>query len=113
MQKKNLFITIREGLQVLQGDKIITLPANKVFTYVETDKYEQVWVNVDGLDCRLFLPRTPRDYYRELPYPIEKPSSISGYRHLLTKIIRDMEDALEVSGISVEVNSHDARIHIV
>ena len=106
MQKKNLFITIREGLQVLQGDKIITLPANKVFTYVETDKYEQVWVNVDGLDCRLFLPRTPRDYYRELPYPIEKPSSISGYRHLLTKIIRYMEYALEV-------NSHDARIHIV
>lgn len=107
---KSTYIVEKPDFQVWIGDiKLETLPVGTVFTH-EDDK--SVIFLLDGRSAKIFS-RPKAGTVREIPYPLERPSSISGYRHLLTQIIRDMEDTFEVSGISVEVNSHDARIHFV
>lgn len=106
---KRTYIVKKPDFKVWIGANIETLPVGTVFTH-EDDKPEIFLL--DGRAAVTYLHDVTK-FVRETPYPLERPSSIAGYRHLLTQIIRDMEDILEVSGISVEVNSHDARIHIV
>lgn len=108
---KSTYIVEKPDFQVWIGDiKLETLPVGTVFTH-EADKPVVIFL-LDGRSAKIFS-RPEAGTVREISYPLERPSSISEYRHLLTQIIRDMEDTFEVSGISVEVNSHDARIHFV
>lgn len=106
---KRTYIVEKPDFEVWIGAKVETLPVGMVFTH--EDGKPEIFL-LDGRAAVTYL-HDVTGFVREIPYPLERPSSIAGYRHLLTQIIRDMEDTLEVSGISVEVNSHDARIHIV
>lgn len=106
---KRTYIVEKPDFDVWIGDKIEILPVGMVFTH--EDGKPEIFL-LDGRAAVTYSHDTG-GFVREIPYPLERPSSIAGYRHLLTQIIRDMEDTLEVKGISVEVNSHDARIHIV
>lgn len=106
---KRTYIVEKPDFEVWIGAKVETLPVGMVFTH--EDGKPEIFL-LDGRAAVTYSHDTT-GFVREIPYPLERPSSIAGYRHLLTQIIRDMEDTLEVNGISVEVNSHDARIHIV
>lgn len=106
---KRTYIVEKPDFEVWIGAKVETLPVGMVFTH--EDGKPEIFL-LDGRAAVTYL-HDVTGFVREIPYPLERPSSIAGYRHLLTQIIRDMEDTLEVNGISVEVNSHDARIHIV
>lgn len=106
---KRTYIVEKPDFEVWIGVKVETLPVGMVFTH--KDGEPEIFLP-DGRAAVTYSHYTT-GFVREIPYPLERPSSIAGYRHLLTQIIRDMEDTLEVNGISVEVNSHDARIHIV
>ena len=112
MQKGDKCITTHEGLKVYSGDRTFILPANKVFTYVETDKYENIWVNVDGSDYRLVPDAGTGDYFRKLPYPIVKPLSIREFRYFIKQIVGDMEIELGVRDISIEATNSNVTIHI-
>lgn len=106
---KRTYIVEKPDFDVWIGNKIETLPVGMVFTH--KDGEPEIFL-LDGRAAVTYSHYTT-GIVREIPYPLERPSSIAGYRHLLTQIIRDMEDTLEVNGISVEVNRHDARIQIV
>lgn len=106
---KRTYIVEKPGFKVWMHTNVETLPVGVLFT--NEDGKREIFLS-DGRAAEIYSHDTTGSV-REIPYPLERPSSIAGYRHLLTQIIRDMEDTLEVSGISVEVNSQDARIHIV
>lgn len=108
MKKGDVFITMDNNSEVIQGDRYVTLPANKVFTYVEDDAYENVWINVDGMDC-IWSPGHGR--IRQLPYPIEKPDTIEEYRVLISKIAKDMSETFGI-GVEIEANQNRVKFHL-
>lgn len=106
MKKGDMFITTDSNVQVAQGDRVVTLPVNKVFAYVKEDALHNVWLNVDRMDC-MYIPDTSRNgTFRELPYPIEKPIKIEEYREFISKIVKDMVD---VFGVDVEIEANPIR----
>ena len=108
MKKGDVFITTAGGMEVLQGDRLVTLPANKVFTYKEEDAYGNIWINVDGLDSML---ATSAARSRQVPYPIEKPGTIEEYRMLISKIVKDMSETFGL-GVEVEANQNRVKFHL-
>ena len=94
--------------EVIQGDRHVTLPSNKVFTYVEDDAYENIWVNVDGMDC---IWARSHGRFRQLPYPIEKLSTIEEYRELISKIVKDMSETFGI-GVEIEANQYRVKFHL-
>lgn len=111
MKKGDKFITMGDGAQVIQGDnRYVTLPPNKVFTYLREDDYGNIWVNVDGLDCR-WAPGGNSRIIRQLPYPIETPATIEGYRELVSQIVKDMVTTFGV-GVEIEANPFRTKFHL-
>lgn len=111
MKEGDVFITTDSNVQVAQGDRVVTLPISKVFTYVKEDERHNVWLNVDGMDC-MYIPNTSRNgTFRRLPYPIEKPQKIEEYRELISKIVKDMVAVFGV-GVEIEANPFRTKFHL-
>lgn len=109
MKKGANFITVGPGVQVLQGDKVIELPVGSVLTYKEEDPYQNIWVTAGGRDCILRYNPLMRDLIRQLPYPLEKPDTILGYRELISQIVKDMTEQF---GVAVEVTANPVRTEL-
>lgn len=108
MKKGDVFITTNDCFEVIQGDRRVTLPANKIFTYVEEDEYDNIWVNVDGRDC-IWCAGTSG--HRKLPYPIEKLSTLEEYRELISQVVKEMTETFGV-GVEIEANPYRVKFHI-
>ena len=109
MKKGEKFITVGPGVQVTQGDKVVELPIGSVFTYKEEDCYQNIWVTAGGRDCILKYNPLMRDLTRQLPYPLEKPDTILGYREFISQIVRDMNEQF---GVAVEVTANQFRTEL-
>lgn len=109
MKKGEKFITVGPGVQVTQGDKVIELPVGTVLTYKEEDLYQNIWVTAGGRDCILEYNPLMRDLIRQLPYPLEKPDTIQGYRELISQIVKDMNEQF---GVEVEVTASHFRTEL-
>ena len=111
MKEGDQFITTDNHVQVMQGDRVVTLPINKVFTFVKEDELHNVWLNVDGMDC-MYIPNTSRNgTFRVLPYPIEKPIKIEEYREFISKIVKDMVNVFGVD-VEIEANRFRTKFHL-
>lgn len=109
MKKGDVFITLDDTTQVITPDNhIITLPPNKLLTYVENDIHDQVWLNVDGMDC-IWTSGSGRT--RQLPYPIEKPSTLEEYRELISKIVKNMYETFGTE-VEIEANQYRVKFHL-
>jgi len=108
MKKGDVFITTDGNTEVMQGHHAVSLPANKVFTFVEMDAYGNVWINIDGLDCMVIKGGGDA---RQLPYPIVKPSKIEEYGELISKIVKDMVDVFGVD-VEIEANQFRTKFHL-
>lgn len=111
MKEGDVFITTDSNVQVAQGDRVVTLPVNKVFTFVKEDELHNVWLNVDGIDCMYIEDISRYGTFRELPYPIEKPSKIEEYRELISKIVKDMANTFGVD-VEIEANQFRTKFHL-
>lgn len=109
MKKGEKFITVGPGVQVIQGDKVIELPVGTVLSYKEEDRYQNIWVTAGGRDCILKYNPLMRDLVKQLPYPLEKPDTILGYRELISQIVRDMNEQF---GVAVEVTANQFRTEL-
>lgn len=109
MKKGENFITVGPDVTVIQGDKVIELPVGTVLTYKEEDPYQNIWVTAAGRDCMLKYNPFMRDLVRQIPYPLEKPDTILGYRELISQIVRDM---IEQFGVEVEVTASPFRTEL-
>lgn len=109
MKNGEKFITVGPGIQVLQGDKVIELPVGSVLTYKEEDPYHNIWVTAAGRDCILRYNPLMRDLIRQLPFPLEKPDTILGYRELISQIVKDMTEQF---GVAVEVTANPFRTEL-
>lgn len=103
MKKGDNFITVGLGVSVAHGDKVIELPIGSVFTYWEEDTYKNIWVKAIGRDCILQYNHRMHELVRQLPYPLEKPDTILGYRELINQIVTDMTEQF---GVAVEVTAN-------
>lgn len=109
MKKGEKFITVGPGVSVVQNDKVVELPIGSVFTYKEEDCYQNIWVTAGGRDCILKYNPLMRDLARQLPYPLEKPDTILGYRELISQIVKDMTEQF---GVGVEVTANPFRTEL-
>lgn len=109
MKNGDKFITVGPGVQVLQGDRVIELPVGSVFTYKEEDPYGYIWVTAAGRDCILRYNPLMRDLVRQLPFPLERPDTILGYRELISQIVKDMTEQF---GVGVEVTANPFRTEL-
>lgn len=106
MKKGETFITVGPGVSVVQGDRVVELLIGSVLTYKEEDSYQNIWVTAGGRDCILkFNPRM-HELIRKIPYPLEKPDTILGYRELISQIVKDMTEHF---GVAVEVTASQFR----
>lgn len=106
MKKGEKFITVGPGVSVVQGDTVVQLPIGLVLTYKEEDPYQNIWVTAAGRDSMLrFNPRM-YELIRKIPYPLEKPDTILGYRDLISQIVKDMNEQF---GVDVEVTASQFR----
>ena len=109
MKKGEKFITVGPGVSVVQGDMVVKLPIGSVLTYKEEDRYQNIWVTAAGRDCMLrFNPRM-YELIRKIPYPLEKPDTILGYRELISQIVKDMNEQF---GVDVEVTASQFRTEL-
>lgn len=105
---KRTYIVEKPDFDVWIGDKIETLPVGMVFTH-EDGKPEIFLLN--GLAAVTYLHDVTK-FVREIPYPLERPSFITGYQELIRKFVCDMEDALGIRNVSIEATRSQAIIHI-
>lgn len=105
---KRTYIVKKTDFKVWIGANVETLPVGTVFTH-EDDKPEIFLL--DGRAAVTYLHDVTK-FVREIPYPLEIPSSIKEYQELIRKFVCDMEDALDIRNVSIEATRSQAIIHI-
>ena len=105
---KRTYIVEKPDFEVWIGAKVETLPVGMVFTH--EDGKPEIFL-LDGRAAVTYL-HDVTGFVREIPYPLEIPSSITGYQELIRKFVCDMEDALDIRNVSIEATRLQAIIHI-
>lgn len=105
---KRTYIVEKPDFEVWIGTKIVILPVGMVFTH--KDGEPEIFL-LDGRAAILSL-HDMTEFVRELPYPIERSSSITGYQELIRKFVCEMEDVLGIRNVSIEATRLQAIIHI-
>ena len=105
---KRTYIVEKPDFEVWIGTKIVILPVGMVFTH--KDGEPEIFL-LDGRAAILSL-HDKTEFVREIPYPLERSSSITGYQELIRKIVCEMEDALGIRNVSIEATNSNVTIHI-
>ena len=105
---KRTYIVEKPNFDVWIGNKIETLPVGMIFT--QKDGEPEIFL-LDGRAAVTYSHYTT-GFVREIPYPLERSSSITGYQELIRKIVCEMEDALGIRNVSIEATNSNVTIHI-
>lgn len=105
---KRTYIVEKPDFRVFIGPEIETLPVGMVFTHKDGEPEIFLLDGRAAVTCSHDATR----FVREIPYPLEIPSSITGYQELIRKFVCDMEDALGIRNVSIKATNSNVIIHI-
>lgn len=104
MEKGDKFITTTPGVHLFSEDlSFAPLPLNKVITFLRQDGDFLVF-DVDGRECTMGPPYS-KDL-RFISYPLEPPTTITGYKKLIRQVAQDMKKTLGVDEIQIEYQTY-------
>ena len=101
MKQNQKYLTLKD-IDVFNPDLNTRIPANPIVTYLrESEMSITVWWN--NREYSIFRGPATEGCLYKLPYPIEKPKTISEYKNLVKDVISDMTDVFN-SEISIEAD---------
>lgn len=112
MNKGDKFIVTADILTGMTiNGQIITICRNQIIEYIRSTEIGEVVFNVNGREVYVAAYEA-QNTLRELSYPIECPQTIPEFQSLINSIIRDMEEVLGVTNVSIEADRYAVKIII-
>lgn len=103
MEKGDKLITTTPGVHLLSEDlSFVPLPLNKVITFLRQEENLLVF-DIDGRECTMGPPYSG---LRLISYPLEPPTTITGYKKLIRQVVQDMKETLGADEIQIECQTH-------
>lgn len=81
----------------------ITLQKDLVITFLREDRSALVF-DVNGKEY--YMPAPYQEGLRLISYPLEPPTTITGYKKLIRQVAQDMKQTLGVDEIQIEYQTH-------
>lgn len=104
MEKGDKLITTTPGVHLLSEDLFFApLPLNKVITFLRQEKDILVF-DVDGKEYTMGPPYSKG--LQLISYPLEPPTTVTGYKKLIRQVAQDMKQTLGVDEIQIECQTH-------
>ena len=110
MEKGDKLIVTREDIDLYSHVSHITLRKDQVITFLREDRKALVF-DVNGKEY--YMPAPYQEGLRLIPYPLEPPTTVGGYKKLIRQVALDMKKMLGADNIRIEYQTHQGLTIII
>lgn len=103
MEKGDKLIVTCEYITLYSHVDHITLKKDQVITFLREDMNALVF-EVNGKEY--YMPAPYQEGLRLISYPLEPPTTVTGYKKLIRQVAQDMKKTLGVDEIQIEYQTH-------
>lgn len=103
MEKGDKLIVTREDINLYSHVDHITFRKGQVITFLREDMNALVF-DVNGKEY--YMPAPYQEGLQLISYPLEPPTTVTGYKKLIRQVAQDMKKTLGVDEIQIEYQTY-------